>query len=180
MVSPLSQKRHFCPEDMGKWYLQYFLVALARSRTSYIVPLSVPLSSGRLRKSSSVTVRFEGLRTPHRGHSTPGTQYFSSPHGSSTPQFIILLICSQLGSMVKRHGTLNTTINLKHKYARTPNNHMAFPCEGVQYALPVRAIPKTRLHKSQRLLGVRTVIRTGRAKMAVRTRGKYTIDVVEV
>jgi hypothetical protein len=30
MVSPLSQKRHFCTEDMGEWYLQYFLVALAR------------------------------------------------------------------------------------------------------------------------------------------------------
>jgi len=52
-----------------------------------IVPLSVPLSSGHLRKSSSVAVRIGGLRTPHRGHSTPGSQFFSSPLASCHASF---------------------------------------------------------------------------------------------
>jgi hypothetical protein len=60
-----------------------------------------------------------------------------------------------------------------------PTFHTSFLCEGVQYALPVSAIPNKRPHKPQQLLGVRTVIRPGRTKMAVGTRAKYMIDVVE-
>lgn len=103
-----------------------------------IVPLSVPLSSGRLRKSSSVAVRRTSNTPPRSLYSEPeSSQFFSSPR--AMPHFLFV------------HNSIPYSRAQTFEHYRfelqistcAPVSHF-FPWRGRTVRPPVHPIPKKR------------------------------------